>query len=677
MKLTLKETRSVAGLFPVTASLIFSRSELYDIDLKKGGIQLPRQLDVLSRHDDGSINHALCSFVFQTDGEPGRQHYVDIVGGHGIQAYGLPIPNINFDDLALQVTLVDSSGRTWMSEVPPKMGWEIVRLAISTQSLSPHIMGPLVREIEYPIELRSLNERHPNLYVIARWRLHQKGPARIEVVVENSAYPKMADVKVSALSVKMAGRDFNITVPDGTFYAGQRFRVTHWVGDNPDLIIRQDPKYLRKIGIIPLLNLEAPLSTDEVRKTNSGYLDYINLWAPNGLPFTSTPILRKMGTTGDRDDIGAFPEWGMVAVNSLEKGAQDLLFIADTNGAGAFPVHLRDPKTKNMGLTRDNQITHAKGGTKCPNDPDRAHQPCLAYISYILTGERYFEEELCAWASYNTREWPWTVELKYPGGRDSAWSLRSVVHAARILPDKNPLKPYFANTVRENLRIWKDRYIINGQQYLLHTWKEGEWSESGRPNWPCAKHISPWQFAFHTWSLYNCWRVLGLSEAFDLLKWSAFYFQQGYVHQLGAEFTSRDGQVIKWDPLYTDQYSFPASVYTPAINEKGKWTEVQGSTRMLSNLAECLWYLHVNESNAWTSGQMPAFPPAGAQPENWLPKPPTYRESQSTFEEYAMGELAPALVVAGIAEAEKIWAFIQPFVKDKKIPGLQHVPVMD
>jgi hypothetical protein len=676
VKLILKECSAVASTVPVTASLIFAAGEFRDVSILNGTTKIPRQLDIRSRHADGSINHALCSFPFLTSGQKDKTHTLVVSPEVGQNLHGMPIPNIDLDSLAVKLTLRDSGGKTWIAQVPKELGWDIVRVAITTTALSPAILGPYAREIEYPLELRSLAEKHPNLYIIARWRLYQNGPARVELVVENSSYPKMADIEVASLSVEIGEANRNIDVPDGIFYAGQRFRLTQWLGSEPSIIVRQDPGYLRKIGVIPTLNIEQPLSEDEVRKTLSGYLEFINVWGQDGTPLVSTPILRKMGTTGDRDDIGPFPEWGRCAINSLEPTAQALLLAADTNGAGSFPVHLRD-SNRNMGLTRDKQITHAKGGAKCPNEPDRAHHPCLAYISYLLTGDRYYEEELCAWASYCTRDWPWGVELRYPGGRDSAWSLRTITYAARSLPDQNPLKSYFLHTVQENLKIWTNDYIVQGTQWPLHTWKDGEWHQSGRPNWPCAKYFSPWQFAWHVWSLYNTWKVLASEDARKLFVWSCHYFQEAYVRQIDAEFIASNGEVIRWNPLYTDQYSLPISVYTPMIDSKGKWSEAPNSVRMISNLAESLWYLHVNESNKWTAGQYPAFPAEGPEPQNWLPKPADYREPQSTFEEYAMGPLAPAMVIAGIPDAERIWAFIKPFVEDKNpIPGLRYVPTV-
>ena len=64
----------------------------------------------------------------------------------------------------------------------------------------------------------------------------------------------------------------------------------------------------------------------------------------------------------------------------------------------------------------------------------------MGYLSYLLTGDRFYAEELSFWASFQMGEWP-HQGLNWQGlDRAFAWSLRQVTDAAYILPQTDPLQ---------------------------------------------------------------------------------------------------------------------------------------------------------------------------------------------------------------------------------------------
>jgi hypothetical protein len=112
--------------------------------------------------------------------------------------------------------------------------------------------------------------------------------------------------------------------------------------------------------------------------------------------------------------------------------------------------------------------------------PDNAHQPSLAYVPYLITGDRYYADEMAFWANYvllstcqdpfynmrggGHREGPGSETPVHPGShglllanqtRGFGWGLRNLVDAAAYLPDDSPLKSYFAEKVANNLE-WLD-----------------------------------------------------------------------------------------------------------------------------------------------------------------------------------------------------------------------------
>ena len=102
--------------------------------------------------------------------------------------------------------------------------------------------------------------------------------------------------------------------------------------------------------------------------------------------------------------------------------------------------------------------------------PDVAHQPSLAYIPYLITGDRYYADEMAFWANYvllstyqdrrhNTRAG--NQGLLYANEvRGMGWGLRNLADAAAYLPDEDPLKRSLAEKVETNLR-WFDDYADN------------------------------------------------------------------------------------------------------------------------------------------------------------------------------------------------------------------------
>lgn len=663
---------------PVTASLVLKEGDFFDVGVLLGGQLVESQLNIRARHGDGSIRH--CLVTFKTDVAAGAEQTVVFDSDQSKSAKRFPVPDMDWDLLACRVTLTDSSDQVWIRDIPPELGWPIVRAGAlpNWSHYRTGLEGPIGAEVEFQTDLDgAISGKHPNITVMLRWKLYDRAKgARIEAVVENSSYPQMDDVSFKELKIEMGGQEV-LLLKNGIMYAGQRLRRTEWVGEvPPELIVRQDPTYLREIAVWPLYDTSSPFSDASAEKElqsdfDKGKVDPEN--HPDGIPLTSGPIFNYMPGTGGRRDIGPLPGWAVVAINSRALKAEQVLRAADGNAAGAFSVHMRGPGGY-MGLTYEHHVTKAKGDGRNPNVVDRAHQPNIGYPSYVLTGERYYEEEIMAYASYCTREWPWKKDLKSPGSRDSAWSLRAVSQAAYILPDTNPLKGYFLDIFDHNMDIWV-RDFMDPTTFPLHTWSLGGWKSSGRKNWPCGGRFSPWQFAWHVWSLYRGYQLLGDERAEELYKFSCHYFQECYARQLGSSFTSKDGQKITWDPLYADQYSFCVSKHEPFIDDDGDWDVVPGSQVALTNLAECLWYLHVNSTNEWSGGDYPDMPKEGPAPENWTPTPPEARKDHSTFEEYAMADLAPLMAFTGIEHGDEVWKFIEPYVDAKGYhPGYKQVP---
>ena len=109
-----------------------------------------------------------------------------------------------------------------------------------------------------------------------------------------------------------------------------------------------------------------------------------------------------------------------------------------------------------------------------PLNPDNAHQPSIAYIPYLLTGDRYYAEEMAFWANYALlKTSPESSQRNFDefgSGADgilgnnnetrgTAWALRNLVDAAAYYPD-GLVRNYFGEKVTNNLQ-WLDNYVNN------------------------------------------------------------------------------------------------------------------------------------------------------------------------------------------------------------------------
>ncbi len=123
--------------------------------------------------------------------------------------------------------------------------------------------------------------------------------------------------------------------------------------------------------------------------------------------------------------------------------------------------------------------------------PDNAHQPSLAYIPYLMTGDRFYCDEMASWAAFSL------IKTYNEGGskgarggskgylapnetRGFAWALRNLVDAAAYTPDaETAMKAYFRRKVQNNLD-WCDAYAASEHE-PLGTYRSDEEGGNGIP----------------------------------------------------------------------------------------------------------------------------------------------------------------------------------------------------
>ncbi len=678
-----------AKALPVTLSALLAPGRFHDGELcvvvRDGSADgkpavVAAQVDLLSRHRDGSLQHALVTLPL--DLAPNATREVWLVPSPAPPRQEPFLERGPAPPVAVELLARDGARFTAIVEAP----------APERANARGPVDGPLARELEQVATLRSPEGELPRLSVRVRWRqLAGIEGARVEVVLENTALggsgaPPPDDVEFARLVV-IAGDEVLADLRDGIVWDRTRFAVRRHVGgEPPNVRVREDLAYLTLHGWIPPYDARHPLAparADELARRlidgdQNGSLDAKRYEV--GIPLDPGPIARYMPSTGDRGDIGPIPSWGALALNSKSVVADDLLRAADWNGAASFPIHVRG-RDGTMGVEFGAAKALEKRATKrkCPQTADRSHSPLLGALSFLLTGERFAEEEFAALAAYCFYDWPHDGRYRYPGSRDFAWSLRTTMLAAQLLPDAHPLKGYFRKRVTDNLA--ELRATIEQSPAPLHTWGSGGFQSSGRKTWVCATFWSPWQA---TWVATSCWwtdRLLGNADARFLWEWQAEYFARAYA-SVGETWRAPDGTTVRWENGATAlSYSFPVSTFVPTL-ERGEWKQVADSRRFIGSFAECAWWLRVNLDHQFDPGKQPSLPngvdgSAGLGPETWRPRggftpPPVPAASWIT---YAMHWFAAVAVADELPGAAAIDAQVRPVIEAEiDEPGLRMVP---
>ena len=208
--------------------------------------------------------------------------------------------------------------------------------------------------------------------------------------------------------------------------------------------------------------------------------------------------LTNMPDHGGRPDLAPFPDW--TARYLVHRNLTQRAFVlANGDLSGSWPIHMREAgalsgvgperlvsidQRPNLWLDERAQTgrwDYVKGTPLPIRDtgrssrararsaliPDNAHQPSLAYVPYLMTGDRYYAEEMAFWANYSmARTFPGDGLRNSQGiienneVRGIGWPLRNMVDAAAYYPDSSPVKAYLSQKVINNLQ-WLDSYATS------------------------------------------------------------------------------------------------------------------------------------------------------------------------------------------------------------------------
>jgi hypothetical protein len=219
-----------------------------------------------------------------------------------------------------------------------------------------------------------------------------------------------------------------------------------------------------------------------------------------------------MPTSGGREDIGPYPDWtAQYIVHKTASLRENMLVNGDLAGSWSGHFTKDDPASiVTVNEMPDYWLDSRAWGDNKPlnnlrgitNNPDGAHVPSLAYVPYLITGDRYYSDEMLLYANhallasnpgYNGRFGEqgliWSNEM-----RGWAWRFRDITDAANYLPDNHKYKDYFTGIKNNNLKAMDKLSDDNPSPLGFIPFGTG----ADREFVTCA---FPWQYAYTAWSL--------------------------------------------------------------------------------------------------------------------------------------------------------------------------------
>jgi hypothetical protein len=516
---------------PVTFGQVFAAGHVNPTDAIVGRLEdntlVTLQMDVKARHADGSVRHAIFSAIIPS--LPANTTRTMSLAKNATLATAVPMlptellaAGFTASTSATIAGVKYSASADQLLKAGAKATWLAGAVANEWQVSAPLTTGDGVA--------------HPHLtarFAVRYYSAVKK--ARVDVTIENNwAYePNPQNFKYDA-EVTVGGKSV-LAKTDLNHLSHARWRkISWWGGDAPAVNTMLNTKYLIATRAVPNYDQTIGVSPTMLSGLATRYS------AASFEPMGSGPWTPYMPMTGAHDDIGLLPSWSAAYVLSMDKRARDVT-LGSGDQAGSFSAHYRDKKTdrpvslKNypymtiMGNPGDtfNPTTKVReqfpycGNCATPYSHDMSHQPSMAYLPYLVTGDYYYLEEMQFWAMWNV----FSSNPNYRGFgkgwlsseqvRGQAWGLRTLADAAYITPDDDVLKADFNYFLDNNLDWYNSTYSVNATANKLGVIVNGyAYSYNGNNG------IAPWQDDFFTSAVGHV-ADLGYTKANTLLAWKS------------------------------------------------------------------------------------------------------------------------------------------------------------
>ena len=419
-----------------------------------GGKRIPLQTDIKARHADGSVRHAILSLR----NPAARTVQLALRVADAVPAQEPLDPGAILErgyDLAV---VFDFKGR--------KVTLDAAKLLEQAVKSDPDLwlIGPFASEIR--IERRLTQQ----LTAIFDIRAQADGAVRTSVSMHNDSMYETNDLDIAyGYTIRMSGQAMVERKVTHRRYAN--WRETVWAGAQPSSAhVAYDYPYMIATGAVPAYDPELRIDRRSLESWPEKLAD-----ADTG-PFGNALIRKDMAARGGRGDIGPVPEWTLAWLRT-QSPQHHRAMMETAEAAGSVPWHLRDPSTQRAPVLDDHprywmdaratQGANGHGPIRTAVDGwriDTAHQPDLTYLPYLVSGDRYFLDELHAQVAaglftHDPRNREGAVgAARRMDVRAQAWLNRSHGNAAWITPDAHPAKDALTDEFRARMAWYARAY---------------------------------------------------------------------------------------------------------------------------------------------------------------------------------------------------------------------------
>ncbi len=528
---------SIAAQRPLQIARPFIRGEIGGTPLALvAGAAIPTQADVKSRWSDGSVRHAILSFVLPTI-ERGDVMEMKFVSARSAQAKAQPatFPLSEFPDFDATIELSVGS-RTLRASA---------RAMIDAGAFTYWTHGPIATTLIVAdhSEKRFFDmgfDRHRSfrpIFHITFW--HRSKKIHVRFVGEVANTEALQDVDYSlALRLGREGRNLVYQGENLRHTAGTRWTMTAWFGGPPPRIaIDHNLAYLVHTHLLPTYDPAIRVDESAIERT------YRKWRSADRAIFGSGNWTKTMFTAGGRPEIGPYPTWSVLWLYTGDPRMQETAF-GNADLSATWPVHFREGDASKrfgregtvsgLGLpvsisdrptlwlprldwepTRpEDRIVPVGPATHGGWRPDKAHQPDAVSLQYLLTGDYWYLEELQFWAAWGAANGNGSAARRFwgrgptgaEGGfgdtqvRGQAWVFRNRVRAAALSPDGSPERAYFSTLAEDAIAIWEGERGISATRYRgTSNWKWG--SRIGNQRWDHGQRGRSVAPPLHQWAL--------------------------------------------------------------------------------------------------------------------------------------------------------------------------------
>lgn len=327
---------------------------------------------------------------------------------------------------------------------------------------STWLAGPLVREGRNYSDLETAtNEKHPFLRAVLDVRQYADSTWTFDVCVENCQSARGGTCRYDVYA-GVGLDEILFAKADVTHHYLCRWRKVWTVANGhaaPEAIATVTPDLAPAVAAKAL-----PKYSTAIANT----IDWV--WGDDYEILGKGGLDPYMPGHGGRWEIAPYPDWQGRYLAHRDPWQREYVRSA-SDLAGSWPIHARGDDGYPIDIdTYPDYWLDDRWDVDGPRGPiahpvlipDVAHQPALAFVPFLLTGERFYLDEHNFWAHYcllnalpgarGSDGWLHAYEVRGMG-----WAVRQLADAAAYTPDGWWEKDYFHQKLTNNLNMWEWR----------------------------------------------------------------------------------------------------------------------------------------------------------------------------------------------------------------------------